>query len=99
MEDIDQAKNLRFIARMSKNKQYSKYSNSGKSVNKYVNSSEIAVRNFLKGLLSTPPMFNLSRGDFYTYGSIVEYIKDFDPKIKINEVSVSLIQQRVKLYK
>lgn len=96
LEDINQGKNLRYISQLSKRKLYGKYISSGKALNSYGSKVEIAVRNFLKGLLSTPPKFNLNRNDFFTYCSIVEFIKSFNSEIKITESELALMQHRVK---
>ena len=93
--DVLEGKNLRFIARMSKTKQYSKYNSEGKSIALYNNNEEIAIRNFLKGLLITPAMFNLNRRELNSYTSIVEYIKNYNPLFKINEVTLAQVKRRV----
>ena len=99
LEDITQGQNLRFIGRICKNKQYGKYINSGKGLRKYRGKDEIAVRNFLKALLSTPPLFNLSRDGFYSIESIIEFIHCFNPSIKLTKSGLGVLQQRVKSYK
>ena len=93
--DINQGKNLRFIGRLSKSIPYAKYTSAGKSLSKYKNQDEIAVRNFLKGLLSTPPMFNLNREEFYGYQSIIDFVKNYSSTINITDESLAKIKQRV----
>lgn len=96
LTNVNQGKNLRFIAKLSKNKQYGKYTGVAKIVSKYNNRDEIAVRNFLKGLLSTPPKFNLNREEFKTYQSIVDFIKEYNPKIIVTRDSLGSLNNRVK---
>lgn len=96
LEGINQGKNLRYISQISKRQLYGKYISSGKVLKSYGSKDEIAIRNFLKGLLSTPPKFNLNRNDFYTYGSIVEFIKRFNSEIELKENELALMQYRLK---
>jgi hypothetical protein len=80
-----------------KTKLYGKYSNIGVGKLKYKgnkSNEEIIVRNFLKGLLTTPPLFNLSPDSFYGYGNIIEFIKEFDPSIKITPNMLAHLKQR-----
>ena len=96
LESINQGKNLRFINNLSKNKLYGKFTSGGKSISGYNSGEELTIRSFLKGLLSTPPKFNLNRDGFYNYTDIVDYLKEFNPKIKISESELALIKHKVK---
>jgi hypothetical protein len=96
LEEINQGKNLRFIARLCKNKQYGKYTNIERGVNLYKDNTEIAIRKFLVGLLSTPPRFNLNRESFYSYASILEYLSIFNPASQLTVRDISVLQNRVK---
>jgi len=84
---------------MSKKILYTKYTGSSKTVTKYNSEEEIVVRSFLKGLLSTPPSFNLNREELNSYSLIVDYIKDYNPSIKISTVSLAKIKERVNTRK
>ena len=92
--NVTQAKNLRYIARMSKTKLYTKFS-SVKSLNSYKDEDELAIRKFLKGLLSTPPCFNLSRDDLLSYPLIIEYIQNYNPKLKYSPATLAKIKKSV----
>jgi hypothetical protein len=92
---VTQGKNLRFIARMSKAMLYSKYSG-GPSVSGYKSNEEIAVRNFLKGLLSTPPMFRLHRNELVSYPLILEFLQGYNSKLKYSENRLARIKSRQK---
>ena len=95
-----QGENLRFISRMYKNKLYAKFNSVNNVVNKYRNNDEIAVRNFLKGLLAKPPLYNLSPTEFSGYKEIIEYITNYNPKLKMSEVSLSQYKHKnVKILK
>lgn len=69
---------------LSKIKQYSRYSNVGNDV-KYKQQIDLNILNFVKGLLVEPPMFNLHREGLGSYKSIIEYLKEYNPDIKIKE--------------
>jgi hypothetical protein len=58
---VKHCENLRFISKQAKVKQYSKYSNIRCDSSKYSKQEDLVVKNFLKGLLASPPMFNLNR--------------------------------------
>jgi hypothetical protein len=76
---------------------YGKYTTSVGS-NKYGASDEIAVRKFLKGVLSSPPLFNLPTGYFETRAELVSYVKGYNPDLKISLESLSRYKNRsVKL--
>jgi hypothetical protein len=99
LKDISEGKNLRYISQLVKRKEYGKYISLGKGFNSYACKDEIAVRNFLKGLLSTPPKYNLNRSDFISYASIVEFVKGFDSGIKVTESGLALMQFRLNKLK
>ena len=94
LKNIIQGENLRYIGKLYKSKQYNKFSNLGGSGNKYNNHLELAVRNFVKGLLSEPPMFNLHRVGLESNQKIVDFIHRFNPEIKITVNSISLLKNR-----
>ena len=92
--DVREGENLRFISRMYKNKLYGKFSGVSTGINKYTCTEEIAVRNFLKGLLSTPPMFNLHPGSFYDYKEIITFVKNYNPSLRVSVSSLSNYKNR-----
>jgi hypothetical protein len=95
---VIQGKNLRFIGRMSKNKLYAKYTSEVRSKVKISKNKEeeLLVRSFLKGLLSTPPRYNLNRLELLTYSEIVAYIQRYNPSIKITENTLAILKTRLK---
>ena len=94
LNNIKHGENLRFIGRVSKNKQYSRFSNLGGSGNRYRHPVELAVRNFVKGLLTEPPMFNLHRVGLESNQKIVDFIHRFNPSLKITVNSIALLKNR-----
>ena len=92
---------MRSVGSLYKEKGYSKYVNGGVSMTKkYKDKTDIAVRNFLKGLVSSPPLFNLPASVFETDKEIVEYVKSYKSSVKIGVERVSLYRHRgVKLGK
>jgi hypothetical protein len=91
--DINHGENLRFISKLTKEKQYSRFSNLT-NLNRYKNNEDLVVTNFIKGLLSEPPMFKLHRNGLESYKAIVEYIKEFNPARKISPQSIALLKNR-----
>ena len=96
LEDVMQARNLRFISRLCKQPLYGKYIGVNKSLSRYKNTDEIVVRNFLKCLLSNPPLFNLHRAELQSYQSVVEYIKSYKSSITISSTSLAKIQAKIR---
>jgi len=94
LTDISHGENLRFISKVSKVKQYSKYSNTSNNPNRYLILQDLAITNFVKGLLAEPPLFKLHRVGLENYKDIVEYIKAFNPSTKITPNSISLLKNR-----
>ena len=100
LKDVQDGDNLRSISRMYKQKLYGKFSNAGAGVNKYRGNEEIAVRYFLKGVVATPPKFNLPIDSFNTYREIIAFVKDFNPKLRFTENDLSKYKSRhVKVLK
>ena len=94
VETVTTVKNMRFISRMSKTKLFTRFS-SVKTVNKYKDDEDMVVRKFLKGLLSTPPLFNLHREELMSYQLIQEYLERYNPKIKYTVGMLAIIKYRV----
>ena len=53
------------------------------------------MRNFVKGLVSSPPKFNLPRQEFNTNIEILEFVKAYNPEIQLSVERVSLYKNRV----
>lgn len=83
--EISVGKNLRYLGSILKKKQYSRFISSKGVKNVYEKSSEVPLRNFIKGLLSSPPLFNLPTNAFESYVSVLDFIKRYDPSIKMSE--------------
>jgi hypothetical protein len=102
LTQVKQAENMRYIGSLYKKKMYSKFVSGGESVivNRYKDKSEIAIRNFLKGVVSSPPLFNLPSNVFKTNIDLVNFVKDYNPSIRICVKRISLYKTRsVKLGK
>lgn len=55
--------------------------------------TNLAIRNFIKGLLSIPPKYNLVN-DFKSYSEIIDFIKNYKRKIRISKSSLSNLKNR-----
>jgi hypothetical protein len=93
--NVTEGARLIIIGRLRKHKGISKYTVGNKSW-KYKNLGEDAIRNFLKGLLSTLTMFNLTPGDFNSYSEIVDFVKCYNPSFKITELKRQYHSTRVE---
>ena len=93
----DFGKTLRFLSKFHKQSIYSK-GTSVSSGNQYKNYVDLAVRNFIKGLLSDPQKYNLN-SEVTSYSEIIEFVKGFDDKIKISKDSISKLKNRKMIFK
>jgi hypothetical protein len=91
------SKTLRFLSNFYKQSIYNK-GTSVSSGNRYKTYIELAVRNFIKGLLSNPPKYNLYN-DWQSYSEIIEFVREFDSKIKISKSSISHLKGRKMIFK
>ena len=62
---------------------------------RYKDKTDIAVRNFVKGLVSSPPLFNLPPSVFSSDKEIVDYVQSYKSGVKMGVERVSLYRQRV----
>lgn len=92
--NVEMASNLRFISKISKTGLYSKQTNAGIKNNSYRTYEDLAVRNFIKGLLSTPPKFNLNRTELDSYRKIIDFIEFYDSRMKYTIASISALKNR-----
>lgn len=97
VKDVDVSRNYRYLMKLSRNSSYNKET-SGSSDNSYKSVRDIIVRNFLKGLLHTPPKFNLYN-DFSTYDDIIVYLQEYDPTIKMTKSGVSNLKNRKMIFR
>ena len=94
LTEVKQGENLRFISSLYKKKLYGKYTRLSTNANKYKYNEEIAIRNFIKGLLMTPPKFNLQRGVLFDRQSIVDFVNGYNPGRKYSVESISRYKHR-----
>jgi hypothetical protein len=94
LKSVSQGENLRYISKLPKIKQYSRYSNFGSPDLKYKKTEDLAVINFIKGIVAEPPMFNLHRLDLKKNKHIVEFIKQYDKNTKISANSIAALKGR-----
>jgi hypothetical protein len=97
LENVDDCRNLRSLMKFSKQKSYNKLT-SGSSNSKYLNSLDVAVRTFLKGLMCIPPKYNL-HNDFECYNDIIDYLKSYDIKIKVSKSNISRLKNRNMIFR
>jgi hypothetical protein len=94
LNSVQDGETRRYLARLTITKQYSKYSNPIRKELKYKKVEDVAVLNFVKGLIQEPPMFNLHRVGLGKNKDIVSYLKSFNPKIKLSENSIAALKKR-----
>jgi len=90
--------NLRAIAFKFRVNEYNKRT-SISSNKSYKNYSDTGVRNFIKGLLCTPPKYPEIASILNNYSLIIDFIKLYDPKYKINKSSLSKLKLRQIVFK
>lgn len=90
--------NLRAIASKFRVNEYNKRT-SISSNKSYKNYSDTGIRNFIKGLLCTPPKYPGIASILNNYSLIIEFIKKYDSKYKINKSSLSKLKQRQMVIK
>jgi len=83
--------NLRAIALKFRVNEYNKRT-SISSNKSYKNYSDTGIRNFIKGLLCTPPKYPEIASVLSNYSLIIEFIKKYDSKYKINKSSLSTLK-------
>lgn len=94
---MESALEIRKLARITHTQPYSRLT-SIKSQNKYRNHTELAIRTFIKGLLSDPPMFNLEN-DFANYQEIIDFVALYTktsefPSIRYTVNSLASLKRR-----
>jgi hypothetical protein len=94
VRNVEEAANLRFISKISKTGLYSIQTSAGSNTNSYRTYEDLAVRNFIKGLLSTPPKFNLNRTELDSYRKIIDFVQAYKPRIKYTVASISALKNR-----
>ena len=92
---VEECKNLRYIGMLHKQKMYSKFTAGGLLKNKYVCQEEVAVRHFLKGLVTSPPSFNLPSNPFKSNKEVIDFLKRYKPGLRLTPDRVSKYRVRV----
>ena len=93
LENVTHGENLRFIGKLTKVKQYTRYSGKGNVV-RYNKLEDLAINNFVKGLQTNPPLFNLNRVVLKKNKDIIEFLKGYNPEIKLTENSIAVLKYR-----
>lgn len=94
VEGVKQGENLRYISSILKKRMYSKFISNSMLHNKYKDKHEIVIRNFVKGLVSTPPLFNLPPSAFTNNQKVIEFLKGYKQDVQINPERVSMYKGR-----
>jgi hypothetical protein len=94
LKSMKHGENLRTISKIPKLKQYSRFSNFESKVTRYNKTEDLAIINFVKGLVSEPPMFNLHRVGLEKNKNIINLLKEYNPSIKLTEESISNLKRR-----
>lgn len=101
--DITRCKNQRFLSKIGKLKIYNRETSLSnvQSRGKYKSKIELAIRNFVKGILSNPTMFNLGVNPFKNYAEILEYLNSYPNKgnLKMTKDSLSKLRNRKLIFK
>lgn len=90
--NIEEALAIRTLSQVPYKLPYSRLT-ATRSSNKYINNTELAVRNFIKGLYADPPKYRLE-DNFNGYKGLIDFIKSFDPSIKVSKHSISMLRNR-----
>lgn len=98
LPSTDAGESLRYLGRLSRTSVYQKFLSTPKDT-LYKNVRDVAIRNFLKGLLRPQPKFDLNSEDFNSYQEIVDFITDFAPSYKITKQSISNLKNRKTVVK
>lgn len=97
VKNVTESSNFRYLMKLSRNSNYNKET-SGSGDNNYKGTKDKFVRSFLKGLLHTPPKFNLNN-DFSSYADIITYLQEFDPTIKLTKSGISRLKNRKMIFR
>jgi hypothetical protein len=97
VKSVEESGNLRSISKIHKSKLYNRET-SGLSGNTYKDYTDLAIRNFIKGLLSEPRLYNLD-DSLKTYSDIIEFINGYKKSKKITKSSISHLKNRKMVFK
>jgi hypothetical protein len=91
---VKHGENLRYISKLPKLKQYSKFASGSKIETKYKNVEDLAIKAFIKGLLLPHPMFNLHRQNLTNYQSIVDFVLKYNPDSRLTPNHIAVLKNR-----
>jgi len=100
LNSVEDCSNLRFLSKFQRDKIYNKHTNK-KSGNKYKNTLEIAIRNFIKAYFSKIPEFGLRGDEFLSYKELKDFIISYEPakNFHLTRQSISNLKQRKIIFK
>lgn len=81
IESVVECGNMRSIGRQLKTRMYSRYGGDIGQKNKYKDKLEIVLRNFVKGLETSPPLFNLPPNAFSRDADVVSYLCEYTRRV------------------
>ena len=90
--------NLRSIAHKFRINEYNRRTSISK-YKKYKDYKDTGIRNFIKGILSEPPLYPGIASELRNYSSIIEFIKSFDPSYRISKPSLSQLRNKQIVHK
>jgi hypothetical protein len=99
--NVVQCRNLRSISKKARVTEYNMRSSmtSNSSNNAYRYYTDLAIRNFVKGLISNPPIYPGIARELNTYDKIIMFILNYYPKIRISKSSISNLKRRQMIFK
>ena len=100
IEDASTCKSLRYISRKPRKSEFN-LKTSSRFKNVYKDYTELATRNFVKGLVSLPrdPNFEKIAEVLNSYDKIINFVKSYNPQSKISKQSISNLKNRKMVYK
>ena len=98
LKDSTICRNLRYISNKPRLKEYNQKTSTTVK-NTYRNYNELGVRNFIKGLISNPPIFSDIAIELNTYEKIIDFVRGYDPKFKVSKSSISNLKNRKMILK
>jgi len=91
--DSDKCFNIRSIANRFRVNDYNQRTSKSQNT-KYKDYTDLAIRNFIKCILTQPPLFPKIASDLKDYSSIINFIKGFKIDYRISKQSLSNLKHR-----
>jgi len=92
VKSIDEGKLYRFYASLNKTSIYEKKASNNSLKTMYKSYLDLAVRNFLKGLMKDS--YNLDSSSFANYKDIIDYIHSYDKTYKITPNNLAQLKRK-----